>query len=282
VALIVNEFGTLGVDGQLLEQAADHVFELNRGSLFCACIQADFVRTLETIARDVRPDVVLAEASGVAQTSDLGKFFDTPPARDQFQVQANLCVVDPNFTKVLPYLKAARVQVTWADGLVINKTDLLGVAGTERLAALLSDLNPRAAQTRVSHGRVGWEFVQGLRHVPCQAPPTVAPPEELATCSILGRSADRSEFQAAFRGIQDRLLRLKGIVDFGDGPTLIEGVFDTLTERPFQGEHPRFGITVIGWKITAEEMTNAFAPAIRSTNLPLVQLKWDGPSPLQP
>jgi G3E family GTPase len=279
VALIVNEFGVLGIDGQLLGQAADHVFELNRGSLFCACIHADFVRTLETIARDVRPDVVLAEASGVAQTSDLNNFFDTPSVRDQFQVQANLCVVDPNFTKVLPYLRAARVQVTWADGLVINKTDLLGVAGTERLAALLSDLNPRAAQTRVCHGRVGWEFIQGLQHVPCQAPPTVAPPEELATCSIPGRNADRSEFQAAFRGIQDRLLRLKAIVDFGDGPLLVEGVFDTLTERPFQGEHPRFGLTLIGWKITAEEMTRAFAPAIRPTSVPLVQLKWDGPRP---
>jgi G3E family GTPase len=162
---------------------------------------------------------------------------------------------------------------------VINKTDLLGVAGTERLAALLSDLNPRAAQTRVSHGRVGWEFVQSLQHVPCQAPPTTAPPEELATCSILGRSADRSEFQAAFRGIQDRLLRLKAIVDFGDGPRLVEGVFDTLTERPFEGEHPRFGITLIGWKITAEELTRAFACAIRSTSVPLVQLKWDGPLP---
>ncbi len=276
-ALIVNEFGTLGVDGQLFEQAADHIFELNRGSLFCACIHEDFARTLETIARDIRPDVVLAEASGVAQTSDLNNFFDTPPARDQFQVQANLCVVDPNFTKVLPYLKAARVQVTWADGLVVNKTDLLGTAGTERLAALLSDLNPRAAQARVTHGQVSWEFVQGLQHVPCQAPSEVAPPEDLATCSILGRSADRGAFQAAFRGIQDRLLRLKGIVDFGDGPVLVEGVFDTLAERPFQGNHPRFGITVIGWKITAEEMTRAFAAAICSTNVPLVQIAALGP-----
>jgi G3E family GTPase len=279
VALIVNEFGTLGIDGQLLEQAADHVFELNRGSLFCACIHADFVRTLETIAREVRPEVVLAEASGVAQTSDLNNFFETPPARDQFHVQANLCVVDPNFTKVLPYLKAARVQVTWADGLVINKTDLLGAAGTERLAALLSDMNPRAVLSRVTQGGVSWDFVQGLQHVPCQAPSSVAPPEDLATCSIPGRNADRSEFLAAFHGIRDRLLRLKGIVDFGDGPVLVEGVFETLTERPFQGEHPRFGITVIGWKITAEEMTRAFAPAIRATNVPLVQLQWNGPRP---
>ncbi len=277
VALIVNEFGTLGVDGQLFGQAADHIFELNRGSLFCACIHEDFVRTLETIARDIRPDVVLAEASGVAQTSDLNNFFDTPPARDRFQVQANLCVVDPNFTKVLPYLKAARVQVEWADGLVINKTDLLGAAGTQRLAALLRDLNPRAAQAPVTHGRIAWEFVQGLQHVPCQASSTLAPPEDLATCSILGRSADRGAFQAAFDRIRDRLLRLKGIVDFGDGPVLVEGVFDTLTQRPFQGAHPRFGITVIGWKITAEEITQAFAPAIRAPNAPLVQLRWDAP-----
>ena len=281
VALIVNEFGTLGVDGQLLEQAADHIFELNRGSLFCACIHADFVQTLETIARDIRPDVVLAEASGVAQTSDLKNFFDTPPARDQFQVRANLCVVDPNLTKVLPYLKASRVQVVWADGLVINKTDLLGVAGTERLAALLSDLNPRAAQVRVTHGRVDWEFVQGLQHVPCQAPPTASPPEDLATCSILGRSADRGAFHAAFERIQDRLLRLKGIVDFGDGPVLVEGVFDTLTERPFQGAHPRFGITVIGWKITAEEMTQAFAPRSARRTSPGATPSGRVPAPLQ-
>lgn len=276
VALVVNEFGTLGVDGQLLNQAAEHVFELNRGSLFCACLEADFVRTLETIATEIRPEVVLAEASGVAQTSDLKNFFDTPTTRDQFQVRANLCVVDPNFTKVLPYLKASRVQVTWADGLVINKTDLLGDTGADRLAAVLSDLNPRASQVRVTHGRVGWEFVQGLQHVPCQSPPTVAPPEQLATCSIPGRSANRREFQAAFRAIQDRLLRLKGIVDFGQGPVLVEGVFDTLTERPFAGQQPRFGITVIGWKITAEDMMRAFAPAIRAANTPLVQISFGG------
>ena len=272
VALIINEFGTLGVDGQLLEQAAENVFELSRGSLFCACIEADFVRTLETLAVKIQPDVVLAEASGVAQTSDLKNFFDTPTTRDRFQVRANLCVVDLNLTKVLPYLKASRVQVAWADGLVINKTDLLGADGTDRLAALLRDLNPRAAQTRVTHGRIAWEFVQGLQHVPCESPPTAAPPEQLATCSILGRNADRNRFRAAFQAVRDRLLRLKGIVDFGDGPTLVEGVFDTLTERPFQGERPRYGVTVIGWKITAEEMTRVFSPAIRPVDAPLVQI----------
>jgi G3E family GTPase len=272
VALVVNEFGTLGVDGQLLDGAADRVFELNKGSLFCACIQTDFVRTLQTIAADIRPDLVLAEASGIAQTSDLSSSFDLPEIQDCFRIRANLCVVDVNLTKVLPYLKASRVQVEWADGLVINKTDLLGDTGTDRLAALLRDLNPRAAQVRVEQGRVDWGFVQRLQHVPCTAPPMASPPEQLATCSIPGRSADREVFRAAFRTLQDRLLRLKGIVDFGQGPVLVEGVFDTLTERPFHGAHPRFGITVIGWRVTAKAMADAFAPAIQPPEVPLVQI----------
>ena len=168
VALLVNEFGTLGVDGQLLETSADHIFELNRGSLFCACIQTDVVRALETIAAEIRPDLVIAEASGMAQTSDLSSFFALPSTRDRFRVQANVCVVDPNFTKVLPYLKASRAQVEWADGLVINKMDVLGETGAERLASVVGDLNPRAAQLRVSHGRVGWDWLQALEHVPFQ------------------------------------------------------------------------------------------------------------------
>lgn len=272
VALLVNEFGTLGVDGQLLKGSAEHVFELNRGSLFCACIQTDVVQALETIAAEIRPQLVIVEASGMAQTADLDSFFQLSSTRERFQVRANVCVVDPNFTKVLPYLKASRAQVASADGLVINKIDVLGEAGAERLASVVRDLNPRAAQVRVAHGRIDWDWLQSLQHVPCQGEATIAPPQELATCSIVGRRGDRKAFHAAFARMQDQLLRLKGVVDWGDGPVLVEGVFDQLTERPFRGEEPRFGITVIGWRTTAEQLTQAFAPTLQRTDIPLVNL----------
>lgn len=276
VALLVNEFGVLGVDGQLLRDSAEHVFELNRGSLFCACIQNDVVQALETIASEIQPQLVIVEASGVAQTADLGSFFQLTSTRDRFRVQANVCVVDPNFTKVLPYLRASRAQVAWADGVVINKIDLLGDSGAERLASVVRDLNPRAAQVRVAHGRIDWSWLQSLQHEPCQGEPTTAPPEELATCSIVARRGDRQAFHAAFARMQDQLLRLKGVVDWGDGPMLVEGVFDQLTERPFQGEEPRFGITIIGWRTTAEQLTKAFAPTLQRTDVPLVDLTLGG------
>lgn len=78
--------------------------------------------------------------------------------------------------------------------------------------------------------------------------------------TIPGCAAQREAFRTAFQSLQDRQLRLKGIVDFREGPVLVEGVFDKLSERPFQGEHPRFGITVIGWKVTAEAIAEASHP----------------------
>ncbi len=135
IALIVNEFGALGVDGQLVSGADGQVFELSRGSLFCACIRTDFARALEQIADDVQPDLVLAEATGVAATSDLVGFFDMAHGQSRFRVQANVCIVDSlNFTKVLPYLKAASAQVVSADGIVINKSDLMDEPGQTQLA----------------------------------------------------------------------------------------------------------------------------------------------------
>jgi G3E family GTPase len=263
VALIINEFGSLGIDGQLVDQDTEAIFELNRGSLFCACIKTDVVGTLERIAGEVQPDLVLAEATGVAQTSDLYAFFGGPEAEDRFRIAANVCVVDAlNFTKVLPYLKAVTAQVTWADGLVINKTDLLESAGLEQLSGVLREMNPRAVQARTQHARLPWDFVTGLAHQPCAAEPVESPPEDLATCSIPGRFADRGAFRAAFERARGHLLRLKGIVDFGQGPVVVEGVFDHLSERPATTEQPRFGLTLIGWKITAEQLAETFRPAL--------------------
>ena len=172
IALVINEFGLLGVDGQLVKETNGGVFELNSGSLFCACTRSGLVKVLSQIATDVRPEMVIAEATGVAETSDLYDVLETAPLEGRFCVQANVCLVDSlNFTKVLPYLRAARTQVAGADGLVINKTDLLDETGADRLADLLTDLNGRADQVRVSHGQLDWNFVNGLRHVPTRVGP---------------------------------------------------------------------------------------------------------------
>ncbi|TWU62471.1 CobW family GTP-binding protein [Crateriforma conspicua] len=263
IALLINEFGELGVDGQLLPDDAGAVFELNRGSLFCACIRSDFEATMHAIADQVRPDLVITEATGMAQTSDLFSFIETPATREQFEIACNVCVIDAlNFTKVLPTLKAVASQAMWADGLVINKSDGLNTDQVDKLTSLLKDLNPRAKQIRFGNKNFGWPFVESMHHAACTDAPLQAPPAEVVACTINGRDFDRAAFQNGFEQIRGRLLRMKGIVNFGDGPRLLESVFNSVTERPYTAKNPRYGLTVIGWKITADEIRSALHPAV--------------------
>lgn len=273
VALVINEFGTLGVDGQLVEKTDGGVFELNSGSLFCACTRSGLVKVLEQIATHVRPDAVFAEATGVAETSDLYDVLETAPLEGLFRVQANVCVVDSlNFTKVLPYLKAARAQVAHADGLAINKADLLDETGSRRLAALLRDINKRADQARISYGRLEWVFVEGLRHVRQRAEPIESPPGEIVTCSIPNSRAHRNRLVSAIESLGERLLRLKGAVDLGDGPCLVESVFGAYTERPIDKGNIRHGTTALGWKVTKSELSLALEPAFLPEREQLIQI----------
>ena len=274
VALVINEFGTLGVDGQLVTKTDGGVFELNSGSLFCACTRSGLVKVLGQIANDVRPDMVIAEATGVAETSDLYDVLETVPLVGQFCVRANVCAVDGlNFTKVLPYLKAARTQVAGADGLVINKTDLLEKTGVDRLARLLTDINSRAAQVRASHGRVEWSFVEGLEHVRHQGVSVQTTPEEIVTCSVPNCRADRDRLVGAIESFGERLLRLKGVVDLGEGPRLVESVFGAVTERTLGEERVRYGTTALGWKIPKAELVRVLEAAFLPDAESLIQIE---------
>ena len=104
LVLIINEFGQLGVDGQLLQPGSYTRYEINKGSLFCICTKVDFIKALQEISRSIHPDLVLIEATGIAQTGDIEAFMSEPVVKDKFAIQANVCVVDAlNFIKVVPF-----------------------------------------------------------------------------------------------------------------------------------------------------------------------------------
>jgi G3E family GTPase len=238
LALIINEFGPENIDGQLVRPGPHARFEINKGSLFCTCVMTDLNRTLLAIADTVRPELVLVESTGIADPCDLQALLTDPNITGCFRVRSAVCLVDAlNFTRVAPFVQAAQRQAELADGIVINKVDLLEHPGeSERIGEVLRKLNARASQVSVSHGMVPEEFVVGLQHLPPNAKPAVGPPQGIsATLVKLPAPADREALFDSLRDLGDRLLRAKGAVDFGEGPVLVEAVFDRLTEGPFPG-----------------------------------------------
>lgn len=261
LALIINEFGSLNVDGGLVPEGRYAKYELNKGSVFCICIKTDFIKTLTEIAEEVRPELVIVEATGIADPCDLADFLDAPHLRGRFETRANVCLVDvPNFSKVAPYMKAAQNQVLWADGLVLNKTDLAEPEDVDRVSESLRKLNARAPQERVQYGRVSEGFLQSLEHRPGSASPSEKPPEGIVAVTVApSGKTDRDAFMEFLRGLDDHLLRAKGAVDFGDGPVLVETVFQRVDEQPASAASARrTGYTVIVQGLEKEEVLRRF------------------------
>lgn len=253
VALIINEFGSEGIDGDLVRPGAYRRFDLNRGSLFCICIKTDFLKTLQAIAEEP-PDLVLVEATGVAEPTDLEAFIDEPHLAGRFRVAATVCVVDAlNFVRVAAFMRSAQSQVRQADGIAIAKTDLIAAEEADALAGVLRGINPDAPQVRAEKGRLPDGFVESLRHHPGDLRRITEPPRDLAAVSLrLATGVTREALDDALLGLGPQLLRAKGLVDFGDGPVLLESVFGRLGESPAPPSAALGKLTVIVQGIAAE------------------------------
>jgi G3E family GTPase len=257
LALLINEFGELGVDGRLVEPGRHAKYEINRGSIFCACTKVEFLKTLKQIAALPRCDGVLAEATGIATTGDLMAHFDEPSLAGAFHIRANLCLVDAvNFVKVLPFLKAVGNQVECADALVINKTDLVSEAEISRLREILAEMNPDAIQTLAVNGKVSLDFLSGLSHRPRNLATVNRPPRNVISASFqTDRKIDRSRFLEMVADLAQKLLRLKGNIEFHDGLKFVELVGGQIIEKPpCDSLSANTSFSVIAWKATGEDL----------------------------
>ncbi len=151
-AVIVNEFGAVGIDDALVRGSADETVLLGNGCLCCVA-RSDLQLTLRRLVFDrehggAPPFArVVIETSGLADPGPILQTFSTDRALGgEFHVDAVLAVVDAvGGESNLTAAAEARKQVILADRIVMSKTDLADAAAVERLQARLRQLNPRAA-----------------------------------------------------------------------------------------------------------------------------------------
>ena len=266
--LIINEFGELGVDGELVDAGERPVFELNKGSIFCVCVKTDFIETLRVIATEVRPDCLLIEATGMAEPRDVQDFIDLPELTSSFHVEANLCVVDAlDFIRIVPMLKSVRQQVAWADLLLINKCDMVTEDELSILEDVLAEMNPHARSLRIERGMMPEDAMEGLTHRTLRGDVLVEPPDPVFAESFQATTpVDRDALESALRGIGDHLLRLKGQVDFGDGSEFFEyagGILRASADKSIRSiAKTPTAFIAIGWRMKQTEFRDAIESAL--------------------
>ncbi len=150
-AVIVNEYGEVGVDGALVVGADEEVFELNNGCLCCK-VRGDLLRVLGGLAkRRDRFDGYLIETSGLADPAPVAQtFFADDAIRQQARLDSILCVADARHLPTsLAESREAAEQLALADTILLNKLDLVDGAALARAEQAIERANPSA---RVLHG----------------------------------------------------------------------------------------------------------------------------------
>lgn len=172
LAVVVNEFGTLGVDGDILKECAipdcpaENIVELANGCI-CCTVADDFIPTVETLlAMNPRPDHILIETSGLALPKPLLKAFDWPAIRSRITVDGVITLADaeavaagrfapdlaavdaqraadPSIDHETPLSEVFEDQLACADMVLLTKCDLAGPAGIAAARAVIAAETPR-------------------------------------------------------------------------------------------------------------------------------------------
>ncbi len=155
-AVIVNEFGELGIDGDLVIGAEEEVFELNNGCVCCK-VRGDLLQTLSgLIKRPGRFDGFLIETSGLADPAPVAQtFLADDELRQHTRLDSIVCVADArHLAEGLAESREAAEQLALADTVLINKLDLVDAAALGTVEALVRRANPTARVLRATRGAV--------------------------------------------------------------------------------------------------------------------------------
>lgn len=145
-AVVVNEFGEIGIDHELLVGAREELFELSNGCV-CCTVRGDLIRTLHALlARADRFDAIVVETTGLAAPGPVAQtFFVDPLLRERTQLDSITTVVDAHHVlERLARSREAVEQVAFADQIVLNKADLVDGPMLATVQRQLARLNPLA------------------------------------------------------------------------------------------------------------------------------------------
>ncbi len=162
-AVIVNEFGEIGIDNELVVGADEEVFEMNNGCI-CCTVRGDLVRILDGLMRRKgKFDAIIVETTGLADPAPVAQtFFIDENVGRRTKLDAVVTVADAKWlNERLKDAPEAKNQIAFADVILINKTDLVSPEELSEVEARIRGINPYAKVHKAQHAKVPLNAVLG-------------------------------------------------------------------------------------------------------------------------
>ena len=145
-AVIVNEFGEIGIDNELVVGADEEVFEMNNGCI-CCTVRGDLIRIIEGLMRRKgKFDAIIVETTGLADPAPVAQtFFVDEDVRSKSRLDAVVTVADAKYLAArLRDAPEAKNQIAFADVIILNKIDVVTPAELAEVEARIRAINPYA------------------------------------------------------------------------------------------------------------------------------------------
>ncbi|WP_406239096.1 CobW family GTP-binding protein [Acetobacter orientalis] len=234
-AVVINEYGELGVDNDLVVDADEEVFEMNNGCI-CCTVRGDLIRILNGLMkRRGKFDGIIIETTGLADPAPVAQtFFADEDVRAKTRLDAVVTVVDAlNIEQTLKESPEANQQIAFADVMILNKTDLVDAAKLQQVEATLRAINAFAPIHHAQKGNVkltdvmdrgGFDLQRVLENMPnFLEHPDHKHEEDVNSVSLVVKTPlDANKFQLWISALlQEKggdMLRTKGILNFAGEP----------------------------------------------------------------
>ena len=216
LAVIQNEFGKTGIDGSILEKKELTIKEINRGSIFCSCLQLSFVEALAEMSKGDM-EYLFVESSGLADPSNIRDILKSVEvlAGDVYDFQGVICLIDGvHFPKQVKDTETVDRQLKHCDVAIINKIDLISEEQYKKVFSLVRGVNPHCQVLSCAHGQADlsfmkeaflqgdWAFSEESLNTVDNKPKTIS-----LLCS---ESVEKGKFQQFLQAVLPECYRIKG------------------------------------------------------------------------
>jgi G3E family GTPase len=271
LAVIVNDFGAINIDAALVDVTNDDTLELSNGCVCCS-MRGGLVATVRRIlSREVPPQHLIVEASGIADPAAIAQIFRLPSLQNTTRLDGIIALADaehidsPRLDRVL-----VETQLRTADVVILNKIDLVTSDALDRLEAWIGDLAPGVHIVRAVQAAVPLPLVMDVdtARVPALAnnvegDDAFRHPGFETWSYWTDRPLAYRKVRAALERLPEGIFRVKGILALADAPNLTfvahrvgrRVTIDVL--GPGNGEPPETRLVCIGepGSLTPEDLT---------------------------
>ncbi len=238
--ILMNEFGEIGLDGTLVEGEELDILEISKGSIFCVCVKTDFIKALNEIAHDLKPDVLIVESTGVANPSDLKKDLKLSIFNNRFNMKEQICIIDAaGFKDAYQTFVSVEKQIESSTLFIINKVDLVSSKTVSEIKDIVGshNIDPLFYETTYSNipmdlfgfesndsienrDTVGGvkmsmeELEKEIEKILENPDGEATPPDRLMSAVYTWQGSGLEAFKSVMGQFPKNLIRAKGVLDF--------------------------------------------------------------------